>query len=472
MHRTLQPKPLHGLGLTMRQSRPNYTNIKPKLHHSQAQTTNHTRPPTPAKGDQSLSDKARIGGENIVRQQLISYLCSMDITPNTRAFIANHAEDNVQELALKAHGTDDIDLPFALTQIEGRQIAARKLPAMAANPDIVWPERVALEQCSGEQTAAIKADIVRQLLPEEHRTSLLDVTGGFGIDFLCLAPLFQKATYLELNPALRDTVSHNLKALSIAANTVCGDGVEYLKRLKEPASLLYIDPSRRGDSGQRVYAITDCKPNVRALLSDILAKSRMALIKLSPMLDIHSTVSELHMAKHVYIVGNGNECKELLVAVSKAAEENPMVTCIDGPWTFEARLNSGKKPVYAETIEPGMFLYEPGPAVMKTGLFGDLCAQTGTQMVGINSHLFVSHRQATAFPGREFTLLAAIPAHRKPLKATIGRAGQANISVRNFPASAETVKKRFGIKDGGDHYVFATTLAKGVHRMLVCKKTR
>lgn len=242
----------------------------------------------------------------------------------TRAFAETHRNEDVRDLALKTKRTADLDLPAALDQIAGWQIARNKLPQWAACADIVYPAHISMEQCSSQFTAQYKAEIARRLLrslPQSagqtaNDATMTDLTGGFGVDFSYLARGFGHATYVERQSHLCELAAHNMAALGLTqAQVVCGDGVEYLRAM-EPVQLIYIDPARRDEHGARTYAIEDCTPDVLALRDLLLAKARYVMIKLSPMLDWRKAVDDFAgTVAEVHIVSTGNECKELLLVL-------------------------------------------------------------------------------------------------------------------------------------------------------------
>ena len=244
----------------------------------------------------------------------------------TAEFIVAHRTDDPRQLALQASRFPDVDMPYALSQIQGWQAARRKLPSFAANQDIVYPPHLSMEQCSSEATALYKAEAVRRLLDsfkgEEDASdkgcgaSLTDLTGGFGVDFYFVSRHFRRAQYTERNAELCQVVEHNLKVLGADnASVVCGDAVEQLRTI-DPQTLIFIDPARRDAHGARTFAISDCTPDVMELLSDLRRKARFVMIKLSPMLDWHKAVSDLHpLVTDVDIVSVDGECKELLLTL-------------------------------------------------------------------------------------------------------------------------------------------------------------
>ena len=256
----------------------------------------------------------------------------------TREFVAMHRDEDVRELALKARRVDGLDLPLALDQIAGWQIASKKLPQWASCEGIVYPPHISMEQCSSQFTAQYKSEIAQTLLASAAtvrarvsdsaesdtlvaKRAMVDLTGGFGVDFSYLARGFSQATYVERQRHLCDLAEHNMAALGLdQARIVCGDGVEYLRQM-DPVDLIYVDPARRDEHGARTYAIEDCTPNVLELRDLLLAKSQCTLVKLSPMLDWRKAVADFDGAvREVHIVATGNECKELLLVLGRPAQ--------------------------------------------------------------------------------------------------------------------------------------------------------
>ena len=244
----------------------------------------------------------------------------------TAEFIVAHRTDDPRQLALQASRFPDVDMPYALSQIQGWQAARRKLPSFAANQDIVYPPHLSMEQCSSEATALYKAEAVHRLLDsfkgEEDASdkgygdSMTDLTGGFGVDFYFVSRHFSRAQYTERNAELCQVVEHNLHVLGADnASVVCGDAVEQLRTI-DPQTLIFIDPARRDAHGARTFAISACTPDVMELLPDLRRKARFVMIKLSPMLDWHKAVSDLHpLVTDVDIVAVDGECKELLLTL-------------------------------------------------------------------------------------------------------------------------------------------------------------
>lgn len=381
------------------------------------------------------------------------------ITPNdaTWRFIRDHRTDDVRQLALMGVKTSEVDLPLALQQIQGWQTARTKLPSWAAKEEIVYPPHLNMEQCSSETTADYKRDLVKRLCMV--RKTMTDLTGGMGIDFSTLAQDFDKAVYVERNPTLCALMAHNGPVLGLdhveIRNEDCADMLAMLPQ----QDLIFMDPARRDHHGGRVFQLQDCQPDVLSLREKLLRKARVILLKLSPMLDWHAAVHQLDCVREVHIVATGNECKELLLVCSSEQIGDGNVCCVNNGQRFcfpmETTPNTGLKTSQEIHIED--FLYEPNAAVMKGGCFGMLCEKYKVVALGHDSHLFTSPIMMDDFPGRRFRIKAVSSFNKKELNRNLGYIKQANIAVRHFPLSANELRKRLKLRDGGDTYLFATT---------------
>lgn len=391
----------------------------------------------------------------------------------TIQFVLDHSEEDVRALALRGSRDKDVDLPWALDQIQGWQTARHKLPSWAAIDGIVYPPHLSMEQCSSEATAIYKCGIVERL-PKSCRETLIDLTGGFGVDFAFMTRCFDHACYVERQAHLCDTARHNFGLLGLPhARVINADAEQVLGEMKtEPAStLLYLDPARRDSNKARTYAITDCTPNVLELLPRLLQCGHHVLLKLSPMLDWHKAVADLgnHVAE-VHIVSVGNECKELLILISANHVGEPSIHCVnDGQSLIYLPTQDCVAPAIA-TSEEARYLYEPNASVMKAGCFGLLTERFPVKALATDSHLFVSNELVEDFPGRHFAIIAVTTMNKKDLGRTLSGITRANVAVRNLPMTAQQLRQRLGLKDGGDIYIFGTTTATGEHRLYICDK--
>ena len=411
----------------------------------------------------------------------------------TLEFIHAHANDDVRQLALR-RVPDGVNLREALTQIEGRQLAACKLPACAATGGFLFPPRLSLEQCSSEATASYKRRIAERLLQSQHlddgggdATSFADLTGGLGIDFMAIAPLFKSATYVERNPELCELARHNLPLMGCPhAEVVCQElEAESASFFTRCYTLLYIDPARRDAAGRKVARIEDCTPDVCSLQKLLRAAAAFTLIKLSPMLDLAAALRSLSGIIEAHVVSVDGECKELLLLMMGDTTEVAIPTsddcpihCVDLKGTPSAmsssdvlftRTSEAASPfILADSI--GTYLYEPNASIMKLGCYSTVEQAYELPMLSSNSHLLISNHKINDFPGREFRILEIIPFKSKEIKLLKKRYPQANVATRNFRISADALKKRLGVQDGGITYLFATTLSSGEQVLFICEK--
>ena len=390
----------------------------------------------------------------------------------TKRFVKEHRNDDVKALALQTRRDGDIDLTWALDQIQGWQMARRKLPSWAAIEDIIYPPHLSMEQCSSEQTARYKCSVVDTLPTSSHET-LIDLTGGFGVDFSYLASRARHAIYVERIEHLCETAKHNFGLLGLDHATVIhAQAEDVLNDLdSNPAStLIYLDPARRDSNSARTYAMADCTPNVLEMLDGLFRAAHHLLIKLSPMLDWHKAVSDLGgRVKEVHIVSTGNECKELLLLLSADHEGEPAVHCINDNQSL-IYLSPQGQPLKIADNEAAKYLYEPNASVMKAGCFGIITERFAVKALAPDSHLFVSDEPVLDFPGRRFVIDGVTTMNKKELSRALSGVTRANIATRNFPMTAQQLRQRLRMQDGGECYIFGTTTASGQRLIYRCHK--
>lgn len=419
----------------------------------------------------------------------------------TAEFIREYRERDIRQLALQANRFPDVDMPYALDQIQGWQIARRKLPKWAACDGVIFPPHLSMEQCSSEPTAQYKLNLAMEwttlnselstqncrrqqfkTLNSKFKTStrMTDLTGGFGVDFSFTSCAFTSATYVERSEQLCHIVEHNLPLLGLNnATVVCADAVEYLSTV-EPQTMLFLDPARRDEHGAKTVMLADCTPDVVQLLPKLLEKSRFTMLKLSPMLDWHKAVDDLQgTVREVHIVSVGGECKELLLVLSKVVESELKVYCADLSTASDTSslfvyTPGSSAPVSNSKLKTqnSKFLHEPNASIMKAGCFDELAAAYGVSPVSRNSHLFLSDEPVEGFPGRSFVVERVTTMNKGELRKALVGIEKANIATRNFPLTVAELRKRLKIKDGGDVYIFATTTAEGEHLLLISRKYR
>ena len=432
----------------------------------------------------------------------------------TQDFIRQHQDDDVRQLAFLGSKYPEVDMPFALDQIRGRKMARVKLPRWASLEGIIYPPHISMEQCSSESTALYKAELAARLLglpasssgtemKAENEIEFVDLTGGFGVDFSYIAArLGVKSMYVERQAHLCEAAKENFGRLGLKNAIVKnGDGIEVLHsfhpKKKDAASaddslgiiydqplsllktklglkLIFIDPARRDDAGNKVVSLKDCTPDVTVLQEEMLSKADYVIIKLSPMLDWHRAISELSHVREVHIISVNNECKELLLVLSaRNMSENLRIYCINDAQSFvceESDMESSLVKIAPSTLEEMQYLYEPNASLMKAGCFGVLSGRYDARMLSKNSHLFVSREPIAAFPGRSFRIIAVSSFNKKELKRHLSGITKANIATRNFPLSVAELRKRLKLKDGGETYIFATTLSDDSHVLVITEK--
>lgn len=351
---------------------------------------------------------------------------------------------------------------------------------------------------SEENVNEIKGEPYEGDFSEE--TGFVDLTGGFGVDFSYIASrLGVKSMYVERQTHLCEAAKENFGRLGLKNAIVKnGDGIEVLHSFaskKEAAAsdslgitedqsqsllktnlglkLIFIDPARRDDAGNKVVSLKDCTPDVTLLQEEMLSKADYVIIKLSPMLDWHRAVSELNCVQEVHIISVNNECKELLLVLSARNMGNLRIYCINDAQSFvcdEMDMESSSVKIAPFTLEEMQYLYEPNASLMKAGCFGVLSGRYDARMLSKNSHLFVSQAPIEAFPGRSFRIIAISSFNKKELKRHLSGITKANIATRNFPLSVAELRKRLKLKDGGETYIFATTLSDESHVLMITEK--
>ena len=400
----------------------------------------------------------------------------IQISPETQLFIREHSSDDVRALALQAKKYPDIDMPTAITQIAGRQVAAEKIPSWREMEEIWYPKHLSLEQCSSETTARYKARLFQG-------DSLTDLTGGFGIDCSFLATGFKSATYVERQEELCEIAAHNFPILNLNhINVRNEDGVAYLQTMS-PVDCIFLDPARRNEHGGKTVAISDCEPDVAGLEELLLSKAKRIMVKLSPMLDLSLALKELKHTQEVHILSVNNECKELLLLLGQEApteqappEEIP-IRCAnlftkgaqeEQHFAFTREQEQHSQCTYTDSL--GDYLYEPNASLLKAGAFRSVAAAYSVRKLHPNSHLYTSDTFIGNFPGRIFRIVNQCSFNRKEAKESLADLKKANVTVRNFPATVAELRKRLHLTEGGDTYLFASTLNDGRKVIIRCEK--
>ncbi|MDR1113306.1 MAG: class I SAM-dependent methyltransferase, partial [Bacteroidales bacterium] len=381
----------------------------------------------------------------------------------TWQFIENHRDDDVWRLALQGCPQHEVDFSFALQQIAGRQKIKDKLPLLYAHSKICYPTSLALEQCSSQETAHYKTKLAQGAL-------LLDLTAGFGIDTMAFSSQIQQVIAVERQAELCVILQHNAAILQLNnIKVVNADATDFLASC-EPADTIYLDPARRNAQGRKVADLTQCEPNILYIKELLLKKCRKrVIIKLSPMIDLKAVSRQLPEVSEIYVVAMYNECKEILFVINNyETPENqhinnePIITAIDlampqkMPFRYRWEEEASAPLQLSDNVEA--YLYEPHAALMKAGAYKLLTVHYGIGALHQNTHLYTSSHLIVNFPGHCYQVKSVLPFNKNDLKNLHKTVPCANVAVRNFPLSAEALKKCLKIRDGGNIFLFGVTL--------------
>ena len=378
-------------------------------------------------------------------------------------FITEHLNSDISKILFKGSPFGDISIQELASQIESKKRAQYKLPTWFDTQFVYYPDKLNIEQTSSEIAANYKSSLI-------SGDSLIDITGGFGVDAYFFSKRFKQVTHCEINVALSQIVSHNIEQLNIQnIETVAQDGLAYLSS-QQQFDWIYIDPSRRNDMKGKVFLLNDCLPNVPENLELLFRYSDNILVKASPMLDITRAINELNFVKEIHVVAVNNEVKELLFILEKGYKKTITLKTIN---------IGSKQHQYFEAIYKGetncnlslpqTYLYEPNAAILKAGLFDELSALNVLKLHQ-NSHLYTSE-SLIEFPGRSLIIKHMIPYDKKQLKKLIP-SQKANITTRNFPDTVAQIRKKTKLKDGGNLYLFFTKNMNEKYIVLICEKVK
>lgn len=394
----------------------------------------------------------------------------MNLTAEEKQFIRDHASGDANRLLLGAKKYPQLDVPFLVDQILSRRQIREKLPSWYANEDLIFPAKIAAEQCSSERTALYKQRLV------SSSDTLCDLTGGLGIDSYFFSQKVRQLTYIERFPVYCEAALHNFQVLGADNITVRNENsVDIVSDLPE-VDVFYLDPARRGEGNKRVFALSDCEPDLPRLLPLLLQKAPRVIAKLSPMADLQQTESLLPGTVAIHVLSVRNECKELLFDIRREATvPTPPIYCVDftaagteHSFTFTAE--EERNAPLALATQVSTYLYEPNASILKAGAFKSVAQQYGLEKLHVSSHLYTSDTLVSDFPGRTFRVENVLLFSNKTCKSVAREIPQANITVRNFPMSVDELRKKTKIQEGGDVYLFATTLSDGGKVLVVCRK--
>ncbi|OSY89184.1 SAM-dependent methyltransferase [Tenacibaculum holothuriorum] len=378
-------------------------------------------------------------------------------------FINSNLKNTIEKLILKGSPFKNIAVQELANQILAKRKSEGKLPSWFQTENIYYPPKLSIEQTSSEITANYKASLIKG-------NTIIDLTGGFGVDCYAFSQTFKQVIHCEINEDLSKIVKHNYQQLNANnIETIATNGIEFLKENNEKYDWIYIDPSRRNDIKGKVFLLDDCLPNVPKNIDLLFSKTNNILIKNSPILDITSTINELNFVKEIQVIAVQNEVKELLFILEKDYVDAVQVKAVNltkhKTEKFSFNLESQASSTYSNPLQ---YLYEPNAAILKSGGFHEVSEQLNIAKLHQHSHLYTSN-EVVDFPGRTFTIQQVTPFNKKELKKHLPSL-KANITTRNFPISVAEIRKKTKIKDGGNTYLFFTTNLNNEHIIIICVK--
>jgi hypothetical protein len=387
------------------------------------------------------------------------------LNTGVQVFIENNLNADILSVMLSGPTFQEISQKQLVQQIESKKKAQSKLPTWFNTPLIYYPNKLHIEQTSSEITARYKASLVAG-------KTLADLTGGFGVDAYFFSQKMSRVYHCEWDKELCQIVSHNNSKLRVDnMETRCIDGIEFLKNTELEFDWIYLDPSRRDISKNKVYKLEDCTPNISLHIDLIFSRTKQLLLKTSPLLDLTAGLSELQQVHEIHVVAVNNEVKELLWILKNAAVPGDLpVKTINitnkGDEVFNFYWQKEKQAI-SDFSKPLRYLYEPNAAVLKSGGFKILGVTLGLKKLHEHSHLYTSDT-LIEFPGRTFEVLQTIPYNKKNMK--VFKNLKANVTTRNFLESVAQLRKQYKILDGGNHYLFFTTDSTEKRILIKCRK--
>lgn len=386
------------------------------------------------------------------------------LDPEVQLFITENLKTDPSSLILKGVPFSKVSAAEVVEQIEAKSRSKNKLPSWFEHSNIYYPNKLNIEQTSSELTASYKSNLI-----SGH--TLIDLTGGFGVDAYYFGKVFEHVTYCELHTELSKMAAHNFNVLKVDnIRTLAEDGLNVLQNSSDNYDWIYVDPSRRHDSKGKVFFLKDCLPNIPEHLDLLWTRSKNILIKTSPLLDITVGLSEMENVKTIHIVAINNEVKELLWILEQGFSGPLRIKTVNikgkGSEHFDF-LREDEARIEVTYDGPRSYLYEPNSAIMKSGGFNSIAGRFEVVKLHKHSHLYTSDKFID-FPGRAFKIMKVVPYNKKQIKAL--NIQKANITTRNFPESVQNIRKTFKIKDGGFDYLFFTTTNTNDAIVIHCTK--
>lgn len=386
------------------------------------------------------------------------------LNPNIQEFINSSLNSEPASILLKGIPFSNVDAKIVVQQIEAKKRCEKKLATWFATENIYYPNKLNIEQTSSEVAADYKSNLV-------SGNSLIDLTGGFGVDAYYFSKQVKSVIHCEIDESLSKIVNHNYTTLNIS-NIECinENGIDALKRIDKSFDWIYIDPSRRDDSSKKVFLLSDCTPNIKTFQGLFLKYAKHVMIKTSPLLDIKATSKDLKHVKELHIVAVNNEVKELLWILERDHKSNFKIKTVNLTQQNEQKFEfifGDESQVFAAYSEPQTYLYEPNSSILKAGAFNSIGVLLDVAKLHKHSHLYTSDT-LTEFPGRRFKIEKIIPFNKKAFAKE--KIGKANVTTRNFPLSVGDIRKKLKVKDGGNTYLLFTTNMKDEKVILMCSK--
>lgn len=396
---------------------------------------------------------------------MINIIASKEV----QLYIREHEHTDEKALVLKHSTLFGLPTSALAEQIQGRKRAKEKIPLLYSANGIIYPPSLNLEQCSSEETGRYKTEILKKIFRHDQRIRCADLTGGFGVDSFFFSQIFKLTEYIEPDEKLLKIVQHNHQQLGCTNILYHNTRAEhFLEESKEPFDLIFLDPSRRTTGNKKVFKFSDGQPDVKSLLPLLFSKTNYLLLKASPLIDIQAGILDLAHVKTVYIVSVNNECKEVLFLCVRETHNEPLIHSINiqhkmtHVFSF-TRIQENQADV--SFSEPLTYLYEPNASILKSGAFKLMSTTFGLDKLHPNTHLYTSHEVREDFPGRIFKILSGVKPDTKSVRPFF-TAGKANVITRNFPMTADALKRKVRLKDGGDKYLIACSSKKSKHIMV------
>lgn len=379
-------------------------------------------------------------------------------------FISNNLNTEISKILLKGTDFNSVSVQEIVEQIEAKIKCKSKLPTWFSTKNIYYPNKLNIEQTSSEIAAKYKSELL-------SGSTLIDITGGFGVDSFYFSKVFDNITHCEIDKNLSSIVKHNNKVLHVKnIDTLFKDGITYALSDAQTYDWMYIDPSRRHNSKGKVFFLKDCLPNIPKHLTSLFKCSKQIAIKTSPLLDISIGINELEFVKELHVVAIKNEVKELLWILENDFNGEITIKTVnifeDKKDKFSFKLNEEAKTTVTYDF-PQKYLFEPNAAILKSGGFNSIAKKLNLFKLHQHSHLYTSN-SFVDFPGRSFKIETVMDYNKKLLK--VFRNTQANITTRNFPENVKQIRNKFRIKDGGSTYIFFTTNYLNKKIVIICSK--